>query len=187
MNEAKLEKRPEWWLMLLQGVASIILGILFLKSPASSVLALTVFLGVYWIGRGLIGFVEVGIGPRFTLGWRLVSAIVSIAAGVFVLAQPVSSAAVLPVVCVIALAVNALISGGVSIYYGATGAGAGTVVLGVFDVLAGVLLLAAPFAAALAVPYVLGALCVIGGITVVTVCVWLRSEVRDAAREAVAA
>jgi uncharacterized membrane protein HdeD (DUF308 family) len=176
MFELEIESGPAWWVMLLEGLATLILGVLFLTSPVSSLLALTVFLGAYWFVRGIIGVIGVGIGPRVTLGWRLFSSIVSIVAGLFVLAYPLVSAGLLPLVYVVILGVTALISGGVNIYYGATGAGASRVVLGVFDGLVGLLLLAAPYQAALAVPYVLGILLVIGGVALATASFSLRSQ-----------
>jgi len=176
MNGADLEKQSAWWIVLLEGIAALVLGVLFLRTPASSLLALTVFLGAYWLIRGIIGLIDVGIGPGITLGWRLFASIVSIVAGLFVLAYPLTSAGLLPVVYVIVLGVDALISGVVYIYHGARGAGASSLVLGVLDVLVGVLLLASPFQAALAVPFALGILLIVGGVSLIGVSLWVRSQ-----------
>ena len=180
MSDVAVERQPAWWVVLLDGIVTLILGVLFLRSPETSLLALTVFLGAYWLIRGIIGIVDLGIGPQFTLGWRLFASICSIVAGVFVLAYPYASAGLLPVVYVIVLGVNALISGAVYLYYGATGAGAGSVALGVLDVVVGVLLLAAPYQAALAVPYVLGIVLIIGGLAIVGTAFSIRSQQRHA-------
>lgn len=179
MDKVDIERQSGWWVLLLQGIAALILGVLFLKSPASSLLALTVFLGAYWLIRGVIGIIDVGIGPRISRGWRLFASIVSIVAGLFVLAYPLTSAGLLPVVWVLVLGVDALMSGAVSIYYGAKGAGAGPVVLGVFDVLVGLVLLATPIQSALAVPYVLGVLLILGGVALVGVSLWLKSQLHE--------
>lgn len=178
MNGTDIERQSAWWVVLLQGITALILGVLFLKSPAGSLLALTVFLGGYWLIRGIVGIIDVGIGPRITVGWRLFTSIVSVIAGLFVLAYPHTSAGLLPVTYVIILGVDALISGAVNVYCGATGAGASSIVLGVFDALVGVVLLAAPLQAALAVPYVLGILLIMGGVALVAMSLWVRSQVR---------
>ena len=178
-----IERQSAWWVVLLEGIAALIIGVLFLRTPASSLLALTVFLGAYWLIRGVIGVADVGIGPRVTLGWRLFASIVSIVAGVFVLAYPHASAGLLPVVYVIVLGVDALISGAVNVFYGATGAGAGPIVLGVFDVLVGLVLLATPYQAALAVPFALGILLILGGVALVGVSLWVRSQLHHLSRD----
>lgn len=178
MSNVAIESKPAWWVVLLDGIVTLILGVLFLRSPETSLLALAVFLGGYWLIRGIIGIIGLGIGPGVTLGWRLFASICSIVAGVFVLAYPHTSSVLLPVVYVIVLGVNALISGAVYLYYGATGAGAGSVVLGVLDVIVGALLLAAPYQAALAVPYVLGIVLIIGGLAIVGTAFSVRSQQR---------
>lgn len=178
MFGADIERQSAWWALLLEGIATLILGVLFLRSPGSSLLALTVVLGGYWLIRGVIGFIDVVVGARIAFGWRLFASILSIVAGLFVLASPLTSAWVLPVVYVIVLGVDALISGAVNIYHGTTGAGPGPLVLGVFDALVGLVLLATPIQSALAVPYVLGILLIMGGVTLVAVSLWVRSQVR---------
>ncbi len=176
MHETAIERQSAWWVVLLEGIAALILGVLFLRSPGNSLLALTVFLGAYWLARGIIGIIDLGIGPRFTLGWRLFASILSIVAGLFVLAYPVMSAALLPVVSIVVLGIDALIYGGVNIYHGVTGAGPGSMVLGVFDLLVGIVLLATPYQTALAVPFVLGIMLILGGITLVVVSLWVKSQ-----------
>ena len=182
MTGTDIERQSGWWIVLLEGIATLILGVSFLKSPASSLLALAVFLGGYWLVRGIIGIFDVVVGPRIAFGWRLFASIVSIVAGLFVLAYPLMSAGLLPVVYVIVLGVNALISGAVYIYHGVTGAGAGSTVLGVFDVLVGVVLLATPVQSALAVPFVLGALLIMGGVALIGVSLWVKSQAHQLSR-----
>jgi uncharacterized membrane protein HdeD (DUF308 family) len=174
MYEADLKRA--WWIGLLEGIAAVGIGVLFLKAPASSLLALTVVLGAYWLVRGIIGLIDLAVGPRIAFGWRLFASIVSIVAGGFVLASPLASAGLLPVAYVVVLGVDAVVSGGVNIYYGATGAGAGSVALGVFDMLVGVLLLATPLQAALAVPFALGIVLITGGLVLVGVSLWTRGQ-----------
>lgn len=184
MFDTEMEKQPAWWALLMVGVSALGVGVMFLKAPASSVLALTVVLGAYWLARGIIGLVGVGFGPPITIGWRLFASLVSIAAGLFVLVYPHVSAGLLPLVYVIVMGVDALISGGVYIYTGLVGGGAGSVVLGFFDIIVGVLLLWQPNLVAPVVPFVFGWLFIIGGVALVAVCLSLRSQQHKALREA---
>ena len=47
-------KQPPWWLVLLGGIASIILGILLLTTPAKTVYALAIVLAIWWIIQGVL-------------------------------------------------------------------------------------------------------------------------------------
>jgi uncharacterized membrane protein HdeD (DUF308 family) len=44
---------------LLQGLAGIVLGIMLLTEPAATVVALTTFLGFYWLIIGVLSLVQV--------------------------------------------------------------------------------------------------------------------------------
>ena len=48
-----------WWVFLLQGLAGIVLGIMLLTEPAATLVALTTFLGFYWLIIGVLSLVQV--------------------------------------------------------------------------------------------------------------------------------
>jgi uncharacterized membrane protein HdeD (DUF308 family) len=48
-----------WWIFLLQGFAGIILGLMLVTQPGATIVALTTFLGFYWLITGLLGLVQV--------------------------------------------------------------------------------------------------------------------------------
>ena len=53
VEELKQEGIP-WWLVLIQGIAYLIIGILLLSSPGSTLLIIIQILGIYWIISGAL-------------------------------------------------------------------------------------------------------------------------------------
>ena len=75
-----------WWHLLLEGIIAIGVGLALILTPGSTVVALLTFLGLYWIGAGLLSLVQLfapaGVHRR---GWLLVHGLVTVALGVMVL------------------------------------------------------------------------------------------------------
>jgi uncharacterized membrane protein HdeD (DUF308 family) len=99
--------------------------------------------------------------------WSLLSGILGIAAGILVLKHPMLAALTVPTLIVIVLGVEALIMGGVNLIAGIKGGGIASVLLGVVNILIGILLLSSPKSAALAVPLVFGIILLVQGVALV--------------------
>jgi uncharacterized membrane protein HdeD (DUF308 family) len=153
-----------WWVFLLQGLAGIILGLMLLTEPGATMVALTTLLGFYWLIMGVLALVQVFVDRSTPWIWSLLSGIVGILAGLFVLRHPLIAALTVPTILVIILGVQGLVMGVIEIIGGFKGGGVGSFILGAVNVLVGVLLLGSPVAAALAVPLVFGVLLVIQGV-----------------------
>ena len=163
-NTALLPQKSEiWWLFLLQGFAGIILGLMLVTQPGATIVALTTFLGFYWLITGLLGLVQVFVDRSTPWIWSLLSGLVGILAGLFVLRHPLVAALTVPTVIVIILGIQGLAMGVLQIIGGFKGGGIGPFILGGINVLVGILLLGSPIAAALAVPIVFGVLLLIQG------------------------
>ena len=85
-------------------------------------------------------------------------------AGIFVLRHPLLAALTVPTALVIILGAQGLILGVIEIVEGFAGGGMGSFVLGVINVLIGLVLLSSPATAALAVPLVFGVLLLVQGV-----------------------
>jgi uncharacterized membrane protein HdeD (DUF308 family) len=153
-----------WWLFLLQGIAGIILGVMLLTEPGATIVALTTFLGFYWLVMGLLALVRVFVDRSTPWIWSLLSGIVGILAGLFVLRHPFLAALTVPTVLVIILGIQGLVMGTIDIIAGLKGGGVGSFIVGAINVLVGLLLLGSPVAAAIAVPLVFGVLLLIQGV-----------------------
>lgn len=156
-----------WWFFLLEGIAGIILGLLLVTDPGATMVALVTFLGFYWLVMGILALVRMFVDRSIPWIWSLLIGIVGILAGILVLRHPLLAALTVPTVIVIVLGVQGLVMGLLEIIGGFTGGGIGSFVVGVLYVLVGLLLLASPIAAALAVPLVFGVLLLVQGAALV--------------------
>jgi uncharacterized membrane protein HdeD (DUF308 family) len=153
-----------WWIFLLQGIAGVILGLMLITAPGATLLAIVTFLGFYWLITGILALVRVFVDRSIPWIWSLLSGIVGILAGLLVLRHPLLATLTVPTVLVIILGVQGLIMGVFEIIEGFQGGGIGSFILGVLNVLVGLLLLSSPVAAALVVPLVFGILLLIEGV-----------------------
>ena len=77
------QKSDIWWVFLLQGFAGVILGLMLVTQPGATIVALTTFLGSYWLVTGLLGLVQVFVDRSTPWIWSLLSGLVGILAGLF--------------------------------------------------------------------------------------------------------
>ena len=153
-----------WWLFLLQGIAAIILGLMLITAPGATLVVMVTFLGFYWLIEGILALVHIFVDRRIPWIWSLLVGIVGIAAGILVVRHPLLAALTVPTVLVIILGVQGLIMGVLEIIGGFSGGGIGSFILGVINILIGLLLLSSPATAALAVPLVFGVILLIEGV-----------------------
>lgn len=156
-----------WWVFLLQGIAAIIFGILLLTNPAATLVAFVIFLGFYWLFLGALELVRVFVDRRVPWYWSLLLGILGIVAGLLVLNHPLYAAIVLPLGIVVWLGILGLVIGVIEIIGAFSGGGIGSFILGVVNILIGLLLLGSPGMATLAVPLVFGILLLIEGVALI--------------------
>jgi uncharacterized membrane protein HdeD (DUF308 family) len=156
-----------WWVFLLEGIAAILVGFLLLTEPATTLVAITIFLGFYWLFVGVLELVRMFVDRSVPWIWSLLIGILGIVAGVLVLNHPLFAAIVLPATLVLYLGVLGVIIGILGIIGGFAGGGIGSFIFGVLNLLIGILLLSSPAAATLAVPFVFGILLLIEGVALI--------------------
>lgn len=153
-----------WWVFLLQGLAGIVLGLMLLTEPAATIVAITTFLGFYWLITGVLALVHVFVGSSTHRVWSLLSGILGILAGLLVLRHPLVAALTVPTVLVIILGAQGLVMGVLEIVAAFKGAGFGSFILGLINLFFGVVLLSSPVLAAFTLPLVFGVLFLIEGV-----------------------
>ena len=91
-----------WWLVLLQAILSIFIGIVVLSAPGTAMLVIVRLLGLYWLIKGIFSLTAI-FHPetRHRRGWLIFSSALGIVAGLAVLDHPTLSAIFLPAVLVI--------------------------------------------------------------------------------------
>jgi uncharacterized membrane protein HdeD (DUF308 family) len=155
---------PMKWLIVIQGVAGIILGLLLLTAPGVSSLVIVQFLALYWLVSGIIGLVSL-IWDRAGWGWKVFGGILGIVAGVAVMRHPMYATLLVGTTLVVFMGVLALVFGVMNLVRAfSAGGGWGMGLLGALDVIIGLFLIFNPLAGAVALPIVLGAFILVGGI-----------------------
>jgi len=178
--------RKTWWIPLIQGVASIIIGVLLLSNPATTLVAIAIFLGAFWFVGGIFDVIGAFTRRDADKGWlwALLAGIISIIAGLFLLGQPVLGAIILPVTLAILVGVGAVVSGIFNIIWAIRARneiqGEGWLILwGVISIILGIYVLANPGASAAALVLVIAILAAVGGIAMVIFAFRLRSAARS--------
>jgi len=152
-----------WWLVLIEGIALLILGILFITSPGMTTTVAVFLLGFYWLVVGLLKIVSI-FQDSAMWGWKLFAGILGIIAGIIVIRHPLWSPIIVTSALVIILGMEGIIIGIVSIVQAFKGSGWGAGILGAVSILIGLVLLANVALSALSLPWVIGILMIAGGI-----------------------
>jgi uncharacterized membrane protein HdeD (DUF308 family) len=169
-----------WWLVLLQGVAAVLIGLLLVTQPGATLFTLVIFLGVYWLVGGIFDLVGIFL-DRTNWGLKLLSGILGIVAGLLVVRNPLWATIALPATLVWLLAIIGIVVGGVGIYRALTGAGWGAGILGAMSVILGIILVLNPLISIAVLVYVAGFWAILGGIATIAGAFWLRSNSRQTA------
>jgi uncharacterized membrane protein HdeD (DUF308 family) len=141
-----------WWVVLLQGIAAVILGIFLLLKPGMTTVVVTQIIGIYWFVSGIFQIIAIFIDSS-QWGWKLFSGVLGIIAGMVIIQHPLWSPILLGEVLVIVLGIEGLIIGVINLIQAFQGAGWGVGILGVLSILFGIVLLVKPFMAALSLPW----------------------------------
>jgi uncharacterized membrane protein HdeD (DUF308 family) len=169
-----------WWLVLVTGIITLILGITFLYYPFGTLFVLVTFLGIYWFITGLIGLCSLFV-DRTNAGWKILFGILGIIAGIAILTYPFYSAFVVPYIFIIFVGVWGLIMGFVSIFAAFKGGGWGAGIMGLILVIFGCLILANPVISTVALPFFLGIFGIIGGFMAIIGAFMIRGQTPAAA------
>jgi uncharacterized membrane protein HdeD (DUF308 family) len=163
--------RAHWKAFLIEGILLAILGLAAMIVPPLASLAVTIFLGWMFLITGIAGlaltFWARGI-PGFW--WSLISAVLAIAAGIILLAQPVQGTLTLTIV----IGVYFLAEGVATVMYALehrrelTGRWSWLLVAGIVDiVIAGIIISGLPGSALWAIGLLVGINLLFGGATLI--------------------
>ncbi len=166
MRQAVKMRAVPWWLIFIEGVALVILGILFLTNPGSTTLAVVTVLGIYWLISGILGIIGIFLNSHNWF-WKLLMGILGIIAGVLILQHPVTAAVVVGSALVLWLGLLGIMIGIVQIIRGIMGEGWGPLLLGIISIILGGILLANFWGVTLSLPWSLGILSLIGGLVTI--------------------
>lgn len=152
-----------WWVILIQGVVALLLGLFFLFTPIATLFALVTFVGIYWFISGIFSLISLSV-DRSNMGWRIFAGILGIIAGILIIAYPLMATLLLPALLVTIIAFLGIILGFVYLFQAFSAKDWGTGVMGLLALIIGVLILAKPIVAFALLPFVLGVLGIICGV-----------------------
>jgi uncharacterized membrane protein HdeD (DUF308 family)/predicted flap endonuclease-1-like 5' DNA nuclease len=151
-----------WWLVLIEAIAAIIIGLLLLINPGSTIAVVVRLLGFYLLFSGILSIISIFI-DRSAWGWKLISGILGVLAGIVIIDYPLWSALIVPTMFLVVIAIFAIIIGIINLIHAFQGAGWGKGALGALSILLGVVILARPLLTAISLPLILGILALAGG------------------------
>ena len=165
MAVATQEKPPiQWWLVLIQGIATLLIGIFLLTDPVLTSRMIVFYIGIYWLVTGVLSLVRI-FTDRGNTVWKLISGIIGILAGWFLVSNITDGATlVFGIAAVIILGVQGIIMGIFGLVESFQGAGWGPGIIGVISIIIGLMLLGSPLGYALMLPWVIGIFAIVGGI-----------------------
>jgi len=168
-----------WRAFLIEGIVLLILGLFAIVIPNVATLAVEVFIGWVLLVSGVVGLIStfrMRNAPGF--GWSLLSAVIAIAAGVILLAWPLSGVLSLTLILTAFLTIEGVASIMMALTHrhGFSARWALLLVSGLVDLfLAALILLGLPGTAAWAIGLLVGINLVFGGSTLISMALQARS------------
>jgi uncharacterized membrane protein HdeD (DUF308 family) len=152
-----------WWVVLLWGLLSLIIGIMFLTTPGITTLILITFIGAYWLVGGFFTLGSLAV-DKTNMGWKIFLAIINILAGIVILLYPLYSTVFILSFFAIFVGFWGVFIGAAHLFQAFKTKDGGNGVLGVISIIFGMIILIYPLFAAALIPFILGILAIVCGI-----------------------
>ena len=173
-----------WWMPLIRGILLVIFGILMFTQPGTTLLSLLWFMGIYWIADGVFSLIEGVRGhTEKSRVWMLISGLVGILAGVFILGNPIMVGLISGSFLAYFIGITILISGITMIFAGRAGNGTeqGTrqwsvwgMIMGILYLLFGLFVITHPVATMATLTWLFSIWAIVAGITAIVMAFQLR-------------
>ena len=171
-------------LFIAEAIGLVLLGALAIFLPLFATITITIILGWIFLASGMIGLITT-FGARKAPGfwWSLLSALIAIAVGLILLAQPVAGALSLTMVLIVFFVVEGIASGMYALEHRRelSGRWEWMLISGIIDlILAGIIFVGFPGTAGWALGLLVGVNMILGGVALVAMAVHARSAARAA-------
>jgi uncharacterized membrane protein HdeD (DUF308 family) len=153
---------PPWWLVFLEGLVALIIGIYLITSPVATTIFLVWVLGIYWLIAGILTLVHL-FTDRTDMIWKVISGIIGILAGLAVIEYPLLSAVFVPATFIILIGVLGIVYGAISLFYSLK-LGWGAAIKGILSIIFGLLLIGSPYIGIVLLVYFLAVIGIVGGV-----------------------
>lgn len=171
-----------WWLFLLWGILTLMIGLFLVTNPATTAVALFTLLGAYFVVAGIVDVVASIAQRGQGWGWKLALGALYIVAGIAVLGSPILSTLFGVSVLYYFIAFAAIFGGIVNIIQSVLKIGKagfwpvlGSLLLGILQLVIGLFLLENPLTGKLTLVPVMGFFAIAGGIVLIIESLMVRS------------
>jgi uncharacterized membrane protein HdeD (DUF308 family) len=164
-----------WWVVLCEGIAAIVVGVLLLAAPDATLELVIQVFGLFWLVGGILRVVSAFTDP-VDRAVKLEAGVVGILGGIAVMLRPLWLANLLTWTLVVVLGSVGLIIGAISLYHAFHGGGWGAGAVGVISLLFGVALLLNPLINEVAWVSFYGWIALICGIVAVVISFAMRRD-----------
>ena len=155
-----------WWLLLLWGLLTLAIGVLFITTPLLTTELLITFMGAFWLVGGIFSIGSLVV-DRTNMAVKILLAIINIIAGALIMIYPFFSTVFILSFFVIFIGFFACFIGVVHLYQAVKGKDAGNGILGLISLVFGILLLFNPLLTAALLPFVAGGFCIVAGLSAI--------------------
>ena len=177
-DKSKKLTKELWWIILLTGIAGVVFGAVTLFWPALTLVTLVYMVAILTVVSGAVGLYEALASIKKDRLWwlALLLALVNIGIGVFLVRNPLITAAIFVILLAVVILFRAIFDLVVASYMDKKEGRWLWVVTGVLGLIASVAILFYPVASSLAFAWVLGLYALIHGVTTVAFAVQIRKD-----------
>jgi len=187
VSEVKQRATRAWWILLIQGIVMLVLGLTLFGQPGKTLIVLTRLLGTFWLISGILDIVAGLLGrTENSRIWTILAGVITAAAGLVVLNHTLFAGALTASVLTFMIGFAILVNGVLQIFMGrasADGMGRewslGSLVIGILYVIGGIFLLGHQGLTAAVLLNFIAAWALITGIAQIVFAFRIRGKVKE--------
>jgi uncharacterized membrane protein HdeD (DUF308 family) len=164
-----------WWVVLIEGVAAVIIGVLLFMAPQATFELVLELFGLFWLVVGVLRLAGAFTDPT-DRGLNIAVGVAGVVAGLIVVRHPIWLAAALTMLISGLLGCAGVAIGALSLIQAFRGGGWGAAVVGVLSLLFGVLILLNPVLTGVAWIYLYAGASLIGGLIAIAMAFRIRKR-----------
>ena len=177
-DKSKKLTKELWWIIFLTGIAGVVFGAVALFWPALTLITLVYMVAILTVVSGAIGLFEALASIKKDRLWwlALIGALINIGVGVFLVRNPLITAAIFVILLAVVILFRAIFDLVVASYMDKKEGRWLWVATGIFGLIASVIILFYPVASSLAFTWVLGLYALVHGVATVAFAVQIRKD-----------
>ncbi|RXP53461.1 hypothetical protein EC396_10205 [Lutibacter sp. HS1-25] len=171
-------------LIFLKGIVLLIVGLILVIFPQSTLSMLMVLIGIYWLVDGIATIVRAINRKESMSSWGVISGIIGVVAGSVVLSKPYLTAVFTASFFMWFIGISALVYGFSGLFSGlkfpkGTIGKQSMIYGGLFSIIFGIALISSPYFSALTVVYLIGFVAIIGGLAILFLANSIRKKLHS--------